>query len=535
MSPVSPSSFVLLALLLVPCLAPAPAHAQASWSVPAETLLAADELPPAPPRQFRAAWVATVANIDWPSRPGLPAAQQQAEARAILDRAQALGLNALVLQVRPGGDAFYASRLEPWSEYLSGRQGRAPQPWWDPLAFWVREAHRRGLQLHAWFNPFRARHPTAKTPLARPHLALRAPAAVKSYGEQLWMDPGDAVARAHTLAVIEDVLRRYDIDGVHIDDYFYPYPVVHEGIDLAFPDAEAYLRYLGGGGTLALPDWRRSHVDTFVQALYERVRKVKPQVLLGISPFGIGRPDRRPPGVSGFSQYDKLYADVERWLEQGWLDYLAPQLYWPIGSEAQPFAPLLQAWVQANVRQRHLWPGLYTSAVRPPPGVAEAIAPGAPGATRIAKPWPAREVLEQVALLDKAGGGAVDAVAAGAPSGHIHFSMNALMQDRDGVSTLLAREAYATPALVPATPWLAERWPAPAPPRLRKRGDAALVEAVRGDIARYAVWRRIDGLWRFSVQPAGERRVARERADVLVVAAVDRQGRVSARQALRWP
>ncbi|MBL8287736.1 MAG: family 10 glycosylhydrolase [Rubrivivax sp.] len=494
-------------------------------------LAAGDAPPPAEPRQFRAAWVATVANIDWPSRPGLGAAEQQAEARAILERARALGLNALVLQIRPAGDALYASRLEPWSEVLSGQQGRPPKPWWDPLAFWVREAHRRGLQLHAWFNPFRARHSSAKSPLARPHIALRSPASVKAYGDLLWMDPGDAAARAHTLAVIEDVLRRYDIDGVHIDDYFYPYPLAApDGSgDLAFPDSEAYLRYLGEGGALPLPDWRRAFVDSFVAELHRRVRRVRPQVLVGISPFGLGRPERRAAGIAGFSQYDKLYADVERWLAEGWLDYLAPQLYWPVDSAGQPFVPLLRHWAEANVQRRHLWPGLYTSA-----------------------PWPAREVLQQVALLQ--GTSATSEGGSAAAGGHIHFSMAALMQDRDGIATQLQRGPYASAALVPPTPWLGEQ--APPPPRLMRLGwpgrpgrpgrlpqgdDAVLVEAGGGrgeaaaaSLSAWAVWRRIEGRWQFAVVPATERRIARERADAVVVSAVDRLGNTSARMALRW-
>jgi uncharacterized lipoprotein YddW (UPF0748 family) len=515
---------VLLAVSVPSAAAAAPgsgqgtAAARAAHGLPAERVLTEAELPPPAPRQFRGAWVATVANIDWPSRPGLPTLEQQGEARAILDRARALGLNALVLQVRPAGDALYASRLEPWSEYLSGRQGQPPRPWWDPLAFWVREAHARGLELHAWFNPFRARHPTAKTPLVKPHLALRAPHAVKAYGEGLlWADPGDASARAQMLAVVEDVLRRYDIDGVHIDDYFYPYPASENGNELAFPDSEAYLRYLGEGGALPLPDWRRAHVDTLVRALYERVRAVRPQARLGISPFGLPRPDRRPPGVSGFSQYDKLYADVERWLEEGWLDYLAPQLYWPLASDNQPFVPLLQSWVQANVRGRHMWPGLFTSSVRPPAPVAgEGL-----GATRS---WPAREVLEQLAALAREPGA----------GGHIHFSMVALQQDRDGLAAQLQRGPYAVPALVPATPWLDDR--PPPPPRLARRADAVFIEPAAGEpVARWAVWRRVEGAWRFAVHGPAERRVARERADAVVVAAVDRSGNLSARQAVRWP
>ena len=186
--------------------------------------------PPPAPREFRAAWVSTVANIDWPTKPNLNPAQQQAEAIAILDRAKALNLNAVVLQVRPSADAIYPSKLEPWSEYLTGAQGVAPQPLYDPLKFWVTQAHARGLQLHAWFNPYRARHSGAKSPVSATHIAKTNPAAVKSYGKFLWMDPGEESASKQTLDVVLDVVRRYDIDGVHIDDYFYPYPIEAPGV-----------------------------------------------------------------------------------------------------------------------------------------------------------------------------------------------------------------------------------------------------------------------------------------------------------------
>ena len=183
------------------------------------------DVPPPAPREFRAAWVSTVANIDWPSKPNLSAAKQQLEAVAILDRAKALNLNAIVLQVRPAADAIYPSSIEPWSEYLTGLQGLAPQPYYDPLHFWVTQAHLRGLELHAWFNPYRARQNGARSPAAPNHVSRTRPTAVKSYGKYLWMDPGEEAAVQQTLDVVLDVVRRYDIDGVHIDDYFYPYPI----------------------------------------------------------------------------------------------------------------------------------------------------------------------------------------------------------------------------------------------------------------------------------------------------------------------
>jgi uncharacterized lipoprotein YddW (UPF0748 family) len=475
---------------------------------PASPPTGRDEMPPPEPREFRAAWVATVSNIYWPSRPGLAPEVQRAEAVALLDRARALGLNALILQVRPAGDAIYPSALEPWSEYLTGAQGRPPAPGYDPLAFWVEQAHARALELHAWFNPYRARHSTARTPLAPPHLALREPAAVKRYGDMLWMDPGEPAASAHTLAVVADVLRRYDLDGVHIDDYFYPYPLTVNGADVPFPDDASYARHVAGGGRLARADWRRANVDTMVQALHRSVRSIKPHVTFGISPFGLGRPDRRPAGVTGFSQYDRLYADVERWLEEGWLDYLAPQLYWPIDRPGQAFPLLLDYWIGANRKPRHLWPGLYTSSVRT--SAAEAPGPRA---------WPARELLDQVALLR----------ARPAAGGHIHFSMVALMQDREGLATLLQFGPYAQPALVPATPWLDA--PPPEAPRLVRAAGRVRLDAARAP-ARWAVWRRVGGRWRFAVQAAAERWVDLAGADRLVVSAVGRTGQLSERRSL---
>lgn len=499
-------------------LAPAPARAQAPAPArpsPASDGAAAAE-PPAAPREFRAAWVATVSNIDWPSRPGLAPAAQRAEALALLERARALGLNALILQVRPAGDAIYPSALEPWSEYVTGVQGRAPEPAWDPLAFWIAEAHRRGLELHAWFNPYRARHSTAKTALAPPHLALRAPAAVKRYGDQLWMDPGEPAAFTHTLAVVADVLRRYDVDGVHIDDYFYPYPVVVNGIEQPFPDDDSYARYTLAGGLLARDDWRRANVDAMVQALHRTVRALRPQARLGISPFGLGRPDRRPAGISGFSQYDKLFADVERWFDEGWLDYLAPQLYWPLDRAGQNFARLLDYWIGGNRHQRHLWPGLFTSSVR-----ASAAEPAS------ARAWPARELLDQVAALRQRP----------AADGHIHFSMAALMQDRDGVATLLQFGPYAEAALPPATPWLEAT--APAAPALDLEGRQLRVQAGTAStasgatVARWAVWRRVGGAWRFAVAAPAETLLDVASADLVAVAAVGRTGLMSERRIIR--
>lgn len=309
------------------------------------------------PREFRAAWIATVANVDWPSRPGLPAALQQRELRTMLDRCVALNLNAVILQVRPHGDAIYPSELEPWTAYLSGSQGQAPAPTYDPLAFAIEEAHARGLELHAWFNPFRASHPSDQSPRDRQHFASRYPEHVVRYGKYEWMDPSSDAVHAHAIAVVCDVVRRYDIDGVHMDDYFYPYPIRENGRAVPFPDANRHAAYRQAGGTLELSDWRRDNVNRFVQRLYASVKAIDPGARVGISPFGIWRPGH-PASVKGLDAFDAIYADARHWLQQGWVDYLAPQLYWASDAPEQAFEPLLRWWIAQSTDARPIWPGL---------------------------------------------------------------------------------------------------------------------------------------------------------------------------------
>ena len=427
---------------------------------------ASNDQPPPVPREFRAMWIATVANIDWPSKRGLSADRQREEMRQIVATARRLKLNALVLQVRPSADAIYPSRLEPWTEYLSGTQGVPPATNYDPLAEWIALAHEHGLELHAWFNPYRARHASATAAPAANHVSKTLPQAVKTYGDQQWMDPGEPEAARHTLAVISDVVRRYDIDGVHMDDYFYPYPIpapldptvgavsaattaqpniaakaaptpalaasTEARPDLDFPDDPSWQRYKTNGGKLDRAHWRRDNVNRLVSTLYRAVHAEKPWVKVGISPFGLPRPDRRPEGITGFSQYDKLYADVEHWFEQGWLDYLAPQLYWPIAQEAQAFPVLLRYWAAINKQSRHLWPGLFTSRI-----------------DESDKSWLPDEIVRQIALLRSQSG----------VTGHIHFSAAAIVQNRRGIAEVLAASMYVNEARIPDTPWLAPRPP----------------------------------------------------------------------------
>jgi uncharacterized lipoprotein YddW (UPF0748 family) len=445
---------------------------------------------PAVPREFRAVWVATVDNIDWPSRRDLSTADQQRELRAILDRVRELGMNAVVFQVRPAGDAMYPSKLEPWSAYLTGAQGRAPSPAWDPLAFAVSEAHARGLELHAWFNPYRARHFSDKTPLDPTHMAVATPQLVKRYGQYLWMDPGEPAVVERALDVIVDVVKRYDVDGVHVDDYFYPYKENDaRGVVIPFPDEPSFARYTSRGGTLQLDDWRRANVDTFVEQMYARVKRAKSWVKVGISPFGIWRPGF-PSDVRGFDSYAQLYGDSRKWLREGWLDYNTPQLYWPINKDGQPYPSLLNWWASENVKGRHYWPGNYTSRV----GTNET--------------WSANELVNQIGVTRRQG----------TATGNVHFSMSVFMPprgaavqrpERDSLAERLKRETYAIPALVPASPWLSSGAERLAPPALRQERDARtgatfiVASAPPNQIVRTWIVRKWDGrAWTTELRPA---------------------------------
>jgi uncharacterized lipoprotein YddW (UPF0748 family) len=383
-----------------------------------------DESPPPVQREFRGLWVATVENIDWPSQRGLDSARQKQEMLAILDRAAALRFNVVVLQVRASCDAFYDSKIEPWSEYLTGRMGLAPSPPYDPLQFAVAEAHKRGLALHAWFNPYRARLRNLKTAVAANHVTVKHPELVRAYGKFLWLDPGEQGTRDYSLSVVMDVVRRYDIDGVHFDDYFYPYPEKADEQEINFPDDVPWRRYLEQGGKLTRGNWRRENVDRFVAAVYQAIKKEKPWVQFGISPFGIWRPFH-PPQISGFDAYDKLYGDARKWLGEGWLDYCAPQLYWPVDQKAQSFPVLLQWWASQNTRHRTLLAGMKESGWKDVNDDAS-------------------EVAREIELTRRQAGA----------SGEILWHARPLLLKANSVEEVLRNQVYAVPALAPASPWL---------------------------------------------------------------------------------
>lgn len=466
-----------------------------------------------PAREFRAAWVATVANIDWPSNRHLGVREQQAELIAIFDRAAALNLNAILFQVRPMGDALYASRLEPWSEFLTGEMGKAPRPAWDPLAFAIEEAHKRGMELHAWINPYRASHPDARSERSSNHISRTNPGIVRRYGSYLWLDPTDEATKTHTLNVILDIVRRYDVDGIHYDDYFYPYPDYAGGAD--FPDHANWSRYQRNGGTLSRDDWRRAHVNDFVHRLYEAVKREDRRVKVGVSPFGIWRPDH-PKGIEGLDQYAMLYADAKLWLNNGWIDYFSPQLYWPIDQRPQAYKRLLDWWIGENRHHRHIWPGNFTSRINHSP-----------------TSWKPEEIINQIAATRERPGA----------TGNIHFSMVALMENRHGISNMLRRGPYAEPALVPPSPWLGNT--APTRPRAGIRhlpnGDIQVSwESPQGeDLRVWAIYTRSGGDWRMRLVPAHKtnsgilRLSANENITDIAVSAVDRLGIESDRSLLR--
>lgn len=377
---------------------------------------------PAPKREFRATWVASVYNLCWPSKPGLSAAAQQAELRQILDQAARSGLNAVLLQVRPECDALYSSKMEPWSAWLTGSQGESPG--YDPLDYAVKEAHRRGLELHAWFNPFRAQTSTSR-PVASSHVSRRHPEWTRKFGASAWLDPGEPAVRAYVVGVIMDVVRRYDIDGVHLDDYFYPYPA--KGAPSQFPDASTFAKY--GSGDRG--DWRRDNINRFVQDLYRSVKSAKPSVKVGISPFGIWRPGIPEGTTAGIDAYGQLFGDSRKWLAEGWVDYLMPQLYWTIESSGQSFQKLIVWWNAQNRSGRHVWPGIATE--------------------RVGKDRAAAEIRNQISMVREV---------VGASPGHSHWDSAAFLRNKGGVRTLLEETVYADRALVPASNWLGTEPPA---------------------------------------------------------------------------
>jgi uncharacterized lipoprotein YddW (UPF0748 family) len=416
-----------------------------------------DTAAPALLREMRGLWIATVANIDWPSRSNLSAIEQQAELIDILARAAGAGINTVIFHVRPAGDAVYSSSIEPWGAMLTGTQGH--DPGYDPLAFAIQEAHARGMELHAWVNPFRAGNTADTARLAPSHLFYTRRDLIRVYAGNIWMDPGEPDVHDHSMRVISDIVRRYDIDAIHADDYFYPYVVNDaQGRPIVFPDSATYARYAAGS---SLADWRRANVDRFIERMYREVHAIKPTLKVGISPFGIWRPGN-PPGVQGLDAYASIYADSRKWLQQGWVDYLAPQLYWSIAAPQQSFPALLDWWFAQNNMNRHVWPGL--AAYRVNDGTASAFT--------------LQEIPNQITTTR----------ARTAGTGHVLYNTNTTLKRNNGaLVNALAQDLYLTRAVVPATPWL-DAVP-PGSPTLTFSSGAIQITPATGESARWWVVR----------------------------------------------
>lgn len=446
------------------------------------------EKPPMVSREFRAAWVATVFNIDWPSRKGLSAAAQQAELRAMLDQAARLKLNAILFQVRPNGDALYQSNIEPWSHWLTGTMGKSPG--YDPLAYCISQAHARGIEVHAWFNPFRAM-PSEGISAARNHITRTHPSVVKKFKTYKWMDPAKSYTQSRALSVIADVTRRYDIDGIHIDDYFYPYPDLdnNDNPKRQFPDGKS-------------PAQRRAYVDGFVSNMYSTVKKNKPWVRVGISPFGIWKPGVPAGTTASINAYEHLAADSRKWLQKGWCDYMSPQLYWRV-SGPQSYSKLLGWWRSQG--SRPVWPGIATARIN------SSEDPGRP----------ASEIVNQVNLSRSIGRNY---------AGHVHWSMKSLRQNRGGITTSLGKTTYAYPTLVPPMPWISKK--PPGTPKLKAQGNGKSVTAswapVKG-ASKYAIQTRYGKAW-YTVQIVPASRTSTTLSGspaAIAVSSVDRYGTTS--------
>lgn len=456
---------------------------------------------PSPPREFRGVWIATVSNIDWPSRRGLSAEAQKKELTDFLDKLVAARMNAVVFQIRPMGDALYESSYEPWSQYLTGTEGQ--HPGYDPLEFAIEECHKRGLELHAWINPFRVStgrvsdHPKA---INKTH-----PEITKKYSKYLWLDPTDQRTHDYVLKVIEEIVQNYDVDAMHFDDYFYPYPDREVG---TFPDTENWEKYKANGGKLSRDDWRRDRVNSFVAATNSKIKEIKPDVMFGISPFGIWR-SGHPSSVKGLNAVDELFADSRHWLTEGDVDYLAPQLYWSMDAPSQRYTHLIDWWSNQNPKGKHLWPGLYASRF----------------ANGRDDKYEVTDIIRQVEYTQKIKGS----------TGNIHFSAKVLRDNTDDLYELLKNGPYAVPALTPASPWLDSTPPSTPKVQVNNSGEFSVLRwenQSNEKIKSYVVYAYAGGRWWIDIIPPSKNSVplsAAAKPEIVAVSAIDRRGNESNR------
>ncbi len=391
-----------------------------------------------PKYEFRAVWVASVENIDWPSAKGLPVDSQKAEFTRLLDMHQRNGLNAVVVQIRPAADAFFPSPYEPWSEWLTGIQGQAPSPYYDPLAFMIEETHKRGMEFHAWCNPYRAVHTIGKSSVAPDHITRQHPDWFVRFEKTLYFDPGNKEVQDYVTNVIRDIVRRYDIDALHFDDYFYPYDIVEGGgPGKDFPDNPSYTRY---GNGLSKGDWRRANVDSVVLRVSKVIKEEKPHCKFGISPFAIWRNiDKDTAGSNthvGVTDYDNLYADILLWMKNGWIDYVVPQIYFEFTHPRAPYA-LLVDWWASHTYGRQCYIGL---------------APFLANATPTRPAWrDYNQLTRQIKVLRSYS----------SIQGAVFFSSKSFETNPNGWCDSLQNNYYNYPALIPPMPWIDSTRPHP--------------------------------------------------------------------------
>lgn len=378
-----------------------------------------------PKYEFRGVWIATVTNIDWPSKKGLPVAAQKLEFINLLDRLQQIGINAVVVQIRPSADAFYNSSYEPWSEYLTGVQGEAPSPYYDPMQFMIDEAHKRGMEFHAWINPYRAVFDIKTSSISKTHVTRVHKDWFITYGNKKYFNPGLPAVMRYVNNIVKDILTRYDVDGIHMDDYFYPYRISGK----EFPDLATFNKY---GKGMTRDEWRRSNCDSIIKMIHETVLETKPMVKFGVSPFGVWRNKTQDEDGSntqaGQTNYDDLYADILLWLKNDWIDYVAPQLYWEIGHKLCDYNTLLDWWADHSFgKDVYIGHGIYRTVENPT------------AAWRNPKELPNElNYLRQNNNIQ----------------GSIYFSATNLLSNPNGWADTLENDFYKTPALIPPMWWI---------------------------------------------------------------------------------
>ncbi len=378
-----------------------------------------------PKRELRSAWITTFTNLDWPSKRGLSSTEQKAEFLNIINEFEENSINAVIGQVRASSDAFYKSELSPWSEWLTGTQGKAPDNGFDPLAFMVKECHDRNMEFHAWFNPFRAVSHVRFSSVSDDHITKKKPEWFFQYGNTMYYNPGIPEVRAYICDVVKEVVKNYDIDGVHFDDYFYPYSIEGETI----PDDKEFKKY--ARGCQNIDDWRRDNINLLIQEVSQTIKATKSHVKFGVSPLAIWRNHKQDPDGSftnsGQSSYDNLYCDTKLWIEENWVDYMAPQLYWSTSNQYANYNHLINWWTKHDY-DRHLYVGHAIYKLD----------------TRNRHSFGTDELVKQVDISRKNG----------KVNGNIYFRAKAFVSNHQNFQKTISESIYRYPSLVPPMTWI---------------------------------------------------------------------------------